>query len=630
MSEHASVTGGVDIPSTARALVPAAPRWLQAIDSACIVVLNLGLAAEVVIVFLNTVLRPFHLMLMPGMEETARLLLICLAFLGGAVAYGRGQFMAITLAVDRLPRRHRVYPMAAVQWMVVATAALIGISSIPLLRLNAGAHTTLLGISFIWMTVPMTVGCTIMILHAGVAMLRLPPRAVVASGCVVAAAMLALIWGQDGAWTDTPAFYAVLISVFVLQIAIGVPVGFVLSAVGIIYVTSTGAAPLVAIATNAQRGTGGFIFLALPFFILAGFIMDRGGIGARIVSFLATLIGHVRGGLLQVAIVGMYIASGISGAKAADMAAVGIPMNKSFRQQGYDPAEAAAVLAASAAMGESIPPSIAILALGSVTSVSTAALFMAGLVPAATIAACLMVVVYLRALRSGRQPTRRASFRMRLTEGRRAVIPMLMPVLLIGGIVSGLGTPTEVSSFAVAYGLLVGLFLYRQIGARALWQLLTEASLLSGMIFFTFCGATLFSWALSLEGVPDMVADGLGSLGAHAFLPAVILITVLLGAVLESIVTIIILGPLLLPVAIQLGINPLQYSIVMIEAFGIGSIIPPVGLALYIACAVCETEVDRTVRPLVGYLAVLCLGLLLVAAVPWLTLVLPNAFHLHS
>jgi C4-dicarboxylate transporter DctM subunit len=600
------------------------------LEAACIVVLNIGLAAEVVIVFLNTVLRAFHLSLMPGMEETARLFLIWLAFLGGGVAYGRGQFMAITVAVDCLPRGLRAYPMAAVQWLVALVAVVIGGASIPLQMLNASAHTTLLGIGFIWMIVPMTLGCAILVLHAGTALLRLPRGAVVASGCAVGVAVAALVLGRQGAWVDTATLYVVLAGVFVFQIAIGVPVGFVLSATGIVYIVATGAGPVIAIAATAQRGTGGFIFLALPFFILAGFIMDRGGIGARIVAFLTALIGHFRGGLLQVSIVGMYIASGISGSKAADMAAVGIPMNKSFREQGYDPAEAASVLAASAAMGESIPPSIAILAMGSVTSVSTGALFLAGLLPAATIAACLMVVVYLRALRSGRKPTARASTAARLTAGRRAVTPLLMPVFLIGGIVSGLGTPTEISSFAVIYGLLIGIGLYRQIGARSLWQLTTETSLLSGMIFFTFSGATLFSWALSLEGVPDMVASGLGSLGKIAFLPAVIGITILLGAVLESIVTIIILGPLLLPVAIQLGIDPLQYSIVLIEAFGIGSIVPPVGLALYIACAVCETEVDRTVRPLGTYLIVLCLGLLVVAAVPWITLVLPTAFHFQS
>jgi TRAP-type C4-dicarboxylate transport system permease large subunit len=150
------------------------------------------------------------------------------------------------------------------------------------------------------------------------------------------------------------------------------------------------------------------------------------------------------------------------------------------------------------------------------------------------------------------------------------------------------------------------------------------------MIFFTFSGATIFSWALALEGVPQAVASGLGSLGATAFLPAMIAITVLLGAVLESIVTVIILGPLLLPVAELLGIHPLQFGIVLIEAFGIGSIIPPVGLALYIACAICQTQVDRAARPLLWYLAVLSAGLLVVAFIPWITLVLPEAFHFKT
>lgn len=238
-----------------------------------------------------------------------------------------------------------------------------------------------------------------------------------------------------------------------------------------------------------------------------------------------------------------------------------------------------------------------------------------------------MAVVYVRALRSGWQAGPRATLRARAVAARGAIIPMLLPVLLIGGIIAGIGTPTEMSSFAVVLGLLLAVGLYREVGLRGLWDLLTETNLLGGMIFFTFSGATLFSWALSLEGVPDAVASALEALGPQLFLPAVIAITVVLGALLESIVTVIILGPLLLPVALQLGVDPLQYGIVLIEAFGIGSIIPPVGLALYIACAICRTEVHRTVRPITGYLVVLCAGLLLVAAVPWITLVLPHAAH---
>ena len=454
-----------------------------------------------------------------------------------------------------------------------------------------------------------------------------PRGAVLASGALVLACAIALFLAAGGAWVEGPALYLLLASGFVLLIAIGVPVGFVLAAVGTVYILETGAAPPIAVAMTAQRGTGGFIFLALPFFILAGFIMDKGGIGGRIVALLTALLGHLRGGLLQVSIVGMYVASGISGSKAADMAAVGIPMVESFRRQGYDDAEAASVLAASAAMGESIPPSIAILALGSVTSLSTGALFLAGLLPAATIAALLMVLVNLRARRARWQPSPRARFRTRLVAGRRAILPMLMPLVLIGGIIDGIGTPTEISSFAVIYGLLLAVGLYRLVGMRSLWALLTEANLLSGMIFFTFAGATLFSWALALEGVPGAVATVLGGLGAHLFLPAVIVITVILGALLESIVTVIILGPLLLPVALYLGVDPLQFGIVLIEAFGIGSIVPPVGLGLYISCAIFRTEMHRTFRPIAGYLTVLCLGLLLVTAVPWITDVLPRAFH---
>jgi len=601
--------------------------WLSALDRICLNALNVGLAIEICLVFLNTVARVFHAEVMPGMEETARLYLVCIAFLGGGIAYGQGRFMAVTVLVERLPPFWRGIAVAFVDWIVVLIAVVIGGASIPLQIMNAGEHTTLLGIGYVWMTLPMTVGCLLFVLHAGLALCRRPLAVTVGTGVAMLAIVAALMLARSDAAAGTAVLYAMLAASFVLLIAIGLPVGFVLAAVAILYICETGSAPMIAVASTAQRGAGGFIFLALPFFILTGFIMDKGGIGARIVALLTTLLGHVRGGLLQVSIVGMYIASGISGSKAADMAAVGIPMNESFRRQGYDPAEAASVLAASAAMGESIPPSIAILALGSVTSVSTGALFLAGLLPAATIAVCLAGVVYLRALRSNWRAGPRASMRARFAAARGAVIPMLLPVLLIGGIVTGVGTPTEMSSFAVMLGLLLAAGLYRQLGLRGLWSLLAETNLLGGMIFFTFAGATLFSWALSLEGVPDAVASVLEGLGTPLFLPAVIVITIILGALLESIVTVIILGPLLLPVALQLGVDPLQYGVVLIEAFGIGSIVPPVGLALYIACAICRTEVHRTVRPVAGYLAVLCAGLLLVAAVPWITLVLPRAAH---
>ena len=398
---------------------------------------------------------------------------------------------------------------------------------------------------------------------------------------------------------------------FFAMVAMGVPVGFVLATIGITCVQAMGSADMIAVVMNAQRGSGGFIFLALPFFILAGFIMDRADVGGRIVEFVGSLIGHVRGGLLQVMIVGVYISSCISGSKAADMATVGLPMNRKLEEHGYAPEERAAILAASAAMAESVPPSIALILLGSATAISTGALFIAGVLPAAVIGVMLMVTVRVRATFADWKPTPKASRSEIIRTGRLAFMPLMIPVILIGGIVGGIGTPTEVSTFAVLYSLALGLA-YRKITLRNFWSSLTSASLLNGMIFYTVSAATIFSWALTLEGVTTAIAATVAGLGATAFLPAVIVITILMGTMLESFVTIIILAPLLLPVAQQFGIDQLQYGIIMTEAFGIGIILPPIGIALYVACAISGAQIEKASKPLLWYLPVLMAGLLLV------------------
>lgn len=608
----------------------ALPRWLSVIDSMVIAVLNVGLIIEVGLVFASTISRAFfNSSLLMGVDETAYLYLVVTAFMGGAVSYGRGEFVAITMLVEKMAPRFRNTAAAVVEWIIIAISFLFGGYAIPLLLSNLEEKTLLLDISYFWMTAPIMAGSALFVLHAGLALSRMRWVAVVAGMFVVVTFLLLAALTAQAAWVFTPWFYLALAVLFFVLIAIGLPIGFVLAAVGIVCVREIGSGSMVAVVMNAQRGTGGFIFLALPFFILAGFIMDRAEIGSRIVEFVAALIGHVRGGLMQVMIIGVYISSGISGSKAADMATIGIPMNKMLGDRGYPPHERAALLAAAAAMGESVPPSIAIIILGSVTSVSTGALFLAGFLPAATVGACLMLLVYIRARLEGWPASERASGREIFNTGRKAFLPLMMPVILVGGIVAGVGTPTEVSTFAVVYGLILGVF-YRNINGRNFWQVLTDASLLNGMIFFTVAAATVFSWALTLEGMSSAIAVAMGKLSPHFFLPAVILLTVLMGAVLESFVTIIILGPILLPVAMQLGINPLQYGIILVESFGIGSILPPIGIALYVSCSICGAKVERATKPLIWYLAVMFLGLMLVASVPGITTVLPTLFNFKS
>ena len=602
------------------------PGWLKRVDSAVLALLNIGLVIQVILVFVSTMVRNFfHSSSMMGVDETSPLFLITLAFLGGAVSYSRGQFIAITVLADRAPPAWIEFFRAFSEWVVIIVSLLIGGYSIPLLIANAEETTILLGISYVWMTLPITVGCALFVIRAGLSLWHRSWRTLIAATAVVAVLLAFFLVFKTNLGAQSHTLYIMLAVFFFALVAMGVPVGFVLATIGITCVQAMGSADMVAVVTNAQRGSGGFIFLALPFFILAGFIMDRADVGGRIVDFVGSLIGHVRGGLLQVMIVGVYISSCISGSKAADMATVGLPMNRKLEEHGYEPEERAAILAASAAMAESVPPSIALILLGSATSISTGALFIAGVLPAAVIGVMLVITVRVRATFADWKLTPKASRSEIVRTGRLAFMPLMIPVILIGGIIGGFGTPTEVSTFAVVYSLVLGLA-YRKITFRNFWSSLTGASLLNGMIFYTVSAATIFSWALTLEGVTTAIASTIAGLGATAFLPAVIVITILMGTMLESFVTIIILAPLLLPVAQQFGIDPLQYGIIMTEAFGIGIILPPIGIALYVACAISGAQIEKASKPLMWYLPVLMAGLLLVTFVPWITTVLPHLF----
>ena len=606
---------------------PGVPRWLQAFDGVIIGVLNVLLAIEVVLVFVATMVRTFfHSSALMGSDELSPLFLVMLAFMGGAVAYSRGQFIAITLLADRAPDAWKQVFRAIAEWMVILVSVLVGGYSIPLLIANAEEKTLLLGIPYILMTLPITLGCALFVLRAGFSLVGRPWRAIAISAIVVWACIGLFVLFQPHIGAHPRELYILLAILFFGMVGVGVPVGFVLAVTGIGCVYAMGSADMLGVVTNAQRGSGGFIFLALPFFILAGFIMDRADVGGRIVEFVTSLIGHVRGGLLQVMVVGVYISSCISGSKAADMATVGLPMNRKLEEYGYPPEERAAILAASAAMAESVPPSIALILLGSATAISTGALFIAGVLPAVVIGLMLMIAVRVRASFKDWKLTPKASNSERIRTGRRAFLPLMIPVILIGGIIGGIGTPTEVSTFAVLYSLALGIG-YRKITWRNLWSSLSSATLLNGMIFYTVSAATIFSWALTLEGVTTAIAATVAGLGATWFLPAVILITILMGTVLESFVTIVILAPLLLPVAQQLGIDSLQYGIIMVEAFGLGIILPPIGIAFYVACALSGARMEKATKPLLMYMPVMVTGLALVTLVPWITTVVPHLLN---
>jgi tripartite ATP-independent transporter DctM subunit len=378
-------------------------------------------------------------------------------------------------------------------------------------------------------------------------------------------------------------------------------------------------------------GTGNFILLAVPFFILAGLIMERGGISVRLVRFIHTLVGHLRGGLLQVTVVSMYVVSGLSGSKPADVAAVGTVMRDELRER-HGAAEGTAVLAASAIMGETVPPSIAMLIVGSITSVSLAGMFIGGLLPAAVMALCLMALIYARARRAGTPHLPRAPLRTISRAALDAVLPLLMPAMLLAGIMLGVATPTEIAAFAVIYGLLLALVVYRAMGWRSFIATIADTAALTGVLLFIFAAASGFSWTLTVAYLPQRLVALLQAVGnsTEIFMLGSVALLIVVGVLLEGLPSLNVLAPLLIPIAGKLGISELHYALVLIIAMGIGGFMPLAGVGFYVCCAIMRSDVERASRAMLPYLIMVIIGLLIVAFVPWFALFLPRYFGFRA
>jgi tripartite ATP-independent transporter DctM subunit len=608
------------------------PRgFIGAITAAANAVLAVALLGELATVFANVIARTFFDVAFLWADEVAKLALSTLAFIGGAVAYGANHHTYVRVLLKALGARGERVCLVVSDLLVLLIAVVTGTSSIFLLQTRWDELTPILQIPASWTVAPLTASTVLLVLYAldRLARQHRPTVTVVAT---IFAATLALAVATRPLWTPWFAgdgAIAAALVLFFVSIFCALPIGFALLASTIAYLWIADTVPMVALPQNMVDGTGNFVLLALPFFIFAGLIMERGGISLRLVQFVHALVGHFRGGLLHVMVMSMYLVSGLSGSKTADVAAVGSVMRDMLRKEGYDAAEGAAVLAASAAMGETVPPSIAMLVLGSVTTLSMAALFVGGLVPAAVIAFCLMALIFVRTARSASHP-RRAPLRLMAASGARAVLPLLMPVILFAGILLGVATPTEVSSFAVVYGLALSCLVYRELDFRTFVRTVLDGAVLAGMVLFILAAASGFSWTLTVAYLPQRLVDLLHSINDNAalFMIGSIVLLIIIGSLLEGLPALIILAPLLLPIAGGIGLSELHYGIVLLIAMGVGAFLPPAGVGFYVACAIMRTDIEGASRAMVPYLVVLIAGLMIVAFVPWFTVFLPRAFNL--
>jgi tripartite ATP-independent transporter DctM subunit len=339
------------------------------------------------------------------------------------------------------------------------------------------------------------------------------------------------------------------------------------------------------------------------------------------VGFLAAVLGHVRGGLSYVLLGAMYLVSGISGSKAADMAAVAPVLFPDMKRRGANEGELVSLLAASGAMSETIPPSLVLITIGSVTGVSIAALFTGGLMPALVLAAALAFIARWRGRNENMAGVVRPPWGVIGKAFVVSVPALILPFVIRTAVIEGIATATEVSTIGIVYAVAMGVLVYRQFPLRRLYPMLVETAALSGAILLIIGTATGMAWALTQSGFSRQLAAAMTSMpgGAAGFMAVSILAFIVLGSVLEGIPAMVLFGPLLFPIARQLGVNEVHYAMVVILAMGVGLFAPPFGLGYYAACTIGRVSPDAALLRIWPYLGVLVLGLLLIAAVPWIS-----------
>jgi C4-dicarboxylate transporter DctM subunit len=421
----------------------------------------------------------------------------------------------------------------------------------------------------------------------------------------------------------------VLIIGFLVTAALGLPLAFTLALTSLTYLVGIGGVNLIILPIKILGGVDSFVLLAIPLFILAGALMESGGISERIVDLAMAIVGRVRGGLAMVVVVAEILFSGISGSTAADVSAISSLLVPSMKKAGYSGPEAVSVVAASSAMGILVPPCLTMVVLGSLVNISIVTLFLAGFLPAFVLAGFLLVLIAVRARRQQWPTTPRLEPGHLARAARRAIVPMGLPVLLFGGIFSGLTTVTEAALLAVVYAMLVGLLMdrdrHRPDEHRGIVQL-GQTGVVTATTLWVLAAASAFAWILVREWVPQLLGEWITAIGAGklGFLLISIVIFVVIGALLEGLPALLIFGPILFPIGRSLGLDPVHYGILVIAATGIAFFLPPVGVGLSIAAGIARVDIDKVSRTYVPYLIALLLGMALIAAIPSVTLVLPR------
>lgn len=597
-----------------------AERWLRRLVEG---LASLLVLVEIAVLLTGVIARfGFHKPLVWS-DELASILFLWLAMLGSVVALQRNEHIGLTAVAARLSPAVRPY----------VDAFAVGVTALFLLTIIPSAYeyaidewfieTPALGLHNTLRAAAMPVGAALMVITTLLRLARQRWSAVAVTLAVLALVALALHFAAPfiksaGNW-NLVLFFVLLLGI---GVALSVPICFAFGTATLAYLATLTSTPLTVVVSRMDEGMSGLVLLSVPLFVFLGLLIEMTGMARAMVAFLSALLGHVRGGLSYVLLGAMYLISGISGSKVADMAAVAPALLPEMKRRGIKEGELVAQLAASGAMSETIPPSLVLITIGSVTGVSIAALFTGGLLPALVLALLLALLARSRSKGEDLSHIVRAPMKEVVRFFLIALPALALPFLIRAAVVDGIATATEVSTIGIAYCVVAGLVFYRQFDWGKLYPMLVETASLSGAILLTIGTATGMGWALTQSGFSRQLAEAIATLpgGAVTFMAGSIVTFVILGSVLEGIPAIVLFGPLMFPSARLVGIHEVHYAIVVILAMGVGLFAPPFGVGYYAACVIGKVTPETALRHIWPYLGVLLLGLVIVSAIPWLSI----------
>jgi tripartite ATP-independent transporter DctM subunit len=581
--------------------------------------------AETCILFAGVVSRYVFNSPIIWTDELATFLFLWLSMIGAVVALRRDGHMRLTTFANWVGPRWGGWLATIASLVLIVFVLEILVPAQQFLEVQRSTELITLHISDGYRVVAILVGAGLI---ATVALLRLLET----TTWVPFLLAVALIGGiAGGLWLAQPLLAemgrASLILFFVVIVAacvfIGAPIAFAFGIATFSYLALTTTMPLEIVVNRMDDGISNLLLLAVPMFVFLGLLMELTGIARVMVNFLAALVGHVRGGLAYVLLGAMYLVSGISGSKAADMAAVAPILFPEMQKRGMHPGELSSLLATSSAMSETIPPSLVLITIGSVVpGLSIAALFTGGLVPAFVAALALVVVAWWRSRRSDLGAGARAPVALMLRTFIIAVPGLTLPFVIRFFVIKGIATATEVSTVGVIYTAALGLLVYREFDWRRLYPILIETVSLTGAVMMIIGTATAMAWALTQSGFSLWLVSVMAAVpgGSWGFLAITIVAFIILGSVLEGLPAIVLFGPLLFPVAKAVGVNEVHYAMVVILAMGIGLFAPPFGIGFFSACAIGRTNPDDSLWRIWPYIGALVIALLIIAAIPWLSI----------